>query len=68
MKNNKNELVKNNFLLISFKKKILNLGVKKIEYLKILDINKIIQPFVKKKKYKIFISYFLGKVRLIDNI
>ena len=68
LKTNKNELVKNNFLLISFKKKLLNLGVKKIEYLKILDINKIIQPFVKKKKYKIFISYFLGKVRLIDNI
>ena len=47
---------------------IYKLGVKKIDYIKVLNINKIIKPFKKKKKYKIFIAYYLSSVRLIDNI
>ena len=43
-------------------------GINKIDYIKILDINKIIKPFKKVKKYKIFIAYYLGTTRLIDNI
>ena len=39
-----------------------------VEYIKIIDINKIIKPYVKKNNYKIFIAYYLNKVRLIDNI
>ena len=39
-----------------------------LDYLEVLDVNKLIPPFIKKNKYKIFISYYLRKTRLIDNI
>ena len=64
----KQKLIKNKDYFILLKKKIYELGVHKIDYIKILDINKIFQPFKKRKKYKIFIAYYLNKVRLIDNI
>ena len=51
-----------------FKKEILRLGVRKIDYIEIVDINKIIKPFKMKKKFRIFIAYYLGATRLIDNI
>ena len=47
---------------------IYNLGVRKIDYIEVLDVNKLIKPFKKEKKYKIFIAYYLGSTRLIDNI
>jgi len=50
------------------KDKIYNLKVNKIDYIKIFDTNKIIKPYYKNKKYKIFIAYYLGGTRLIDNI
>ena len=50
------------------KNTIYNLGANKIDYIKILDINKLIQPYKKIKRYKIFIAYYLGSTRLIDNI
>ena len=40
----------------------------KIDYIKLLDINKIIKPYKRDNKYKIFIAYYLGSTRLIDNI
>ena len=42
--------------------------VKKIDYIEILNINKLIKPFKKNNKYKIFFAYYLNKTRLIDNI
>ena len=50
------------------KRMIFTLGARKIDYIKVLDINKLIKPFKKEKKYKIFIAYYLGSTRLIDNI
>ena len=50
------------------KNKIFVLGVKKIDYLEIVDVNKLTKPFKKLNKYKIFIAYYLSKTRLIDNI
>ena len=41
---------------------------KKIEYIKILNVNRLVLPYKINKSYKIFISYYLGSVRLIDNI
>jgi len=64
----KNKLIKNKISVIDLKKKIYNLGVNKIEYVELLNINKLIRPYKKRKKYKIFIAYFLGSIRLIDNI
>ena len=68
LKNKKLILVKKKSNLIEIKKKIYKLGVNKIEYIQILDINKLIKPYIKNNKYKIFIAYYLGKTRLIDNI
>ena len=66
--NKKNKVIKNKISLNLVKRKILELGASKIDYIKILDINKIIKPYKKKYKYKIFISYYLRSTRLIDNI
>ena len=68
IKSKKKYLIKNLNYLKELRKKILRLGVKKIDYIESIDINKIIKPFSKKNKFKIFIAYYLGEVRLIDNI
>jgi len=44
------------------------LGVNKIDYIEILNVNKLVPPYKKKNIYKFFIAYYLNKVRLIDNI
>ena len=64
----KHSLIKKRIYLKDIKRKILEIGVAKIDYIEILDINKLIKPYKKKSIYKIFISYYLGKTRLIDNI
>ena len=65
---NKKKLISRRIISSNFiKKKIYNLGVNKIDYIEILDINKILHPYKKKIEYKIFIAYYLGKTRLIDN-
>ena len=68
LKNAKNKMIKNKKTLKLIKRKIHKLGVSKIDYIKILDINKIIKPYIKNNKYKIFIAYYLRDTRLIDNI
>mgnify|MGYP001239943284 FL=1 len=68
IKNKKNLLIKKKLTLNKIKNKIIDLGANKIDYLKIIDINKLIKPFSKKINYKIFIAYYLGSTRLIDNI
>ena len=44
------------------------LGVKKIDYIELIDVNSLAKLFKKRKNYKLFIAYYLGSVRLIDNI
>jgi len=55
-------------ILKKVKNKIFQFGVKKIDYIKLLDINKQTKPFKKNKRYKLFIAYYIGLTRLIDNI
>ena len=50
------------------KNEILNLGVKKIDYLDALDIVKNTKFTKRTKKFKLFIAYYLRDIRLIDNI
>lgn len=65
---NKLNLQKYPKLLNTIEKKIFKFGVDKIDYLKILDVNKMIKPYKKNSKYKIFIAYYLSQTRLIDNV
>jgi len=64
----KNKVINKKISINKIKTKIIKLGIKKIDYLKLLNINKLIEPFKKRSKYKIFIAYYIGSVRLIDNI
>ena len=66
--NKKHNLIKNKLSLRTIKSKIFKLGASNIDYIEILDTNKIIKPFKKNNNYKIFVSYYLGTTRLIDNI
>ena len=66
--NNKKNLLKRKISTKNIKSQIYHLGAKKIDYIQILNINRLIRPYKKNNKFKIFIAYYLGKVRLIDNI
>jgi pantoate--beta-alanine ligase len=68
LSNKKKDLVRKKVSVNNIKAKIIKLGVKKIEYIKILDINKLIRPHNRFIKLRIFISYYLKNTRLIDNI
>jgi len=65
---NKKYIIKKKVLISKIKKKIFNLGVHKIDYIKVLNVNNILYRRKKNKKYRIFIAYYLGDTRLIDNI
>ena len=58
----------NNFKHLDFKKELIKLGLKKIDYIEILDTTNLHPPKNRKNNFKIFIAYYLNKVRLIDNI
>ena len=64
----KRNLIYNKISVDNFKKILHKLGVSDIDYIDILDVNKLIKPYKKKNKYKVFIAYHLGMTRLIDNI
>lgn len=68
---NKKKLIKKNlknFNPQSFKRELLNLGLSKIDYIKLYNFRNFKECKIKNKKFKIFIAYYLNKVRLIDNI
>ena len=68
MKKNKRKILTNKIKYIYVKKILSGFGVKKIDYIKTLDVNKIINSSQKKKKLRVFIAYYLRSTRLIDNI
>ena len=68
IKNNKKKLIKKIIPLKKIKNIIYSYGVDKIDYIEILNVNKIIKPYKKTINYKIFLAYYLRKTRLIDNI
>jgi pantoate--beta-alanine ligase len=68
IKKEKVNLIKKKVLTSFISKKIINTGATKIEYLEVLDINKLIKPFKRKTLYKVFVAYYLNLTRLIDNI
>ena len=64
----KKNVIRKKISFNKLKNKIYLLGANKIDYLEMHDVNKLIKPFIKKNNYRIFIAYYLGKTRLIDNI
>ncbi len=65
---NKYKIIKKKIDIKFIRRKIIQFGISKIDYIEVVNINKITKPFKKKKKFKIFIAYYIGDVRLIDNI
>ena len=56
-----------NYRLNYLKNQIISLGLNKIEYLKLLNLKTLKNPKIN-EKFNIFIAYYLGKTRLIDNV
>ena len=67
LKKSKKKIINKKIRIIKVKEKILNLGATRIDYLKLLNISKLIKPYKKNKEDRIFIAYYLGQTRLIDN-
>ena len=65
--NKKGDLLKNKMILNSIKRRILKLNDVKIDYIEVVNISKFFKTN-KKNNLKIFIAYYLGETRLIDNI
>ena len=63
------EDLRNNFninIMISIKKGLKDIGIKKIDYVELKDeIN--LQSTLKKKNSRLFIAFYIGKIRIIDN-
>tara|TARA_B100001123_G_scaffold398413_1_gene482447 strand:- start:1667 stop:2476 length:810 start_codon:yes stop_codon:yes gene_type:complete len=68
IKNKKKDIVKKKISLEFIKRQMKIWEVKKIDYVKLLDVNKLTRPYKKEKLYKIFIAYYFKGTRLIDNI
>ena len=64
---NKKILIKKKSLIEIYTKRIKKMGAEHVDYIKVININSIMKKNNKNKKYKIFVAYYLGKVRLIDN-
>ena len=63
--------IKKNYIFLKInkiKKNLINLGATKIDYIENINIKKFIKAKKTKDNFKIFIAYYIGKVRLIDNI
>ena len=69
LKKNKSIIKHNfkNFRLNNLKNQIKSLGIKKIEYLELLNLKTLKYPKIN-ENFNIFIAYYLGKSRLIDNV
>jgi len=47
---------------------IMQLGIKKIDYVDLLNIHNMTKTISTKANFNIFIAFYLGKIRLIDNL
>ncbi len=64
----KNKIVKKKISIKEIKNIIIKIGISKIDYIEVLDANNLVKNNKKKNNYKIFIAYYLGTTRFIDNI
>tara|TARA_B110000438_G_scaffold302991_1_gene362614 strand:- start:1000 stop:1818 length:819 start_codon:yes stop_codon:yes gene_type:complete len=49
-------------------KKLKYLGINRLDYIKCINLYTLKKPKSNKEKFNIFIAYYLGKTRLIDNV
>ena len=49
------------------KKKLINYGFSKVDYLEIYNENNLSKKNIKKNNLRVFIAAWIGKTRLIDN-
>ena len=70
LKHKKNKTFFGNFKKnqLDFKNQLILLGVKKIDYLEHINKKTLKLPKKVNEDYNIFIAYYLGKIRLIDNL
>ena len=68
LKGNKLNILNNSYSQNFIKRHIIKLGATKVDYVEILNTNKISNYFFKKDNKRIFVAYYLKNVRLIDNI
>ena len=59
---------KTNFNKKKFEKSILSIGVSSVDYIEVYNPKFLKKPKNFKEDFKIFFAYYLGKIRLIDNI
>ena len=59
---------KHKFNIKRIKKDLITLGVTKIDYVEFYNLNKLKKDLKKNNFLRIFVAYYLGKVRVIDNI
>ena len=64
----KRNLMKNKKLIKIIKKKLILLGINKLDYLEMKKISSFNNQCKENNRSRLFISYYLGNVRLIDNI
>ncbi len=57
-----------NFEYSKIKKHLINLGSTKIDYIEILNSDTLKKVKDRKENFRLFIAYYLGNIRLIDNI
>ncbi len=62
IKNNKKSMNK-----IKIKKILNEMSINKVDYIEFLNLNTLKKPINKKTKFNIFIAFYIGKTRLIDN-
>jgi pantoate--beta-alanine ligase len=68
---NLNKKIKKNhkqFKINNIKNKLISLGITKIDYIEKLNIKNLRKNKKLKNEFKLFFSYYINKIRLIDNI
>ena len=53
--------------LLDIKKKVFNIGIKKIDYIDLINLSNLNRVKKHSDKFNIFSAFYVGKVRLIDN-
>ena len=53
--------------LTKLKKKIFDLGIKKIDYIEAINLNTLKKAYSYNEKFNIFSAFYINKIRLIDN-